>query len=72
MNFKEVLKIADELVFTKTGKHLDHLQQQILRATLQSENYKEIAKKLDKSEGYVRQTGSQLWQIFSDIQQFPL
>ncbi len=67
MNLQEMLKIADELIFTKTGKHLDNVQQEILRATLESENYKHIAKKLGKSEGYVRQTGSQLWQIFSDI-----
>ena len=67
MNLKEMLKIADKLVFTKTGKHLDNVQQEILRATFESENYKQIAKKLDKSEGYVRQTGSHLWQVFSDI-----
>ncbi|GET41497.1 NB-ARC domain-containing protein [Microseira wollei] len=67
MNLKEALKIADDLVFAKTGKHLDNLQQAILRGTLQGEKYKEIAKDLDKSEGYVRETGSQLWQMLSEL-----
>ncbi|HAZ45483.1 MAG TPA: ATPase [Cyanobacteria bacterium UBA11369] len=67
MNLKEALKIADDLVFAKTGKHLDNLQQAILRGTLQGEKYKEIAKHLDKSEGYVRETGSQLWQMLSEL-----
>ncbi len=35
MNLKEVLKMADEMVFAKTGQHLDDLQEAILRGTLQ-------------------------------------
>ena len=44
MNFEEVLKLADKIVFTKTGQHLDDLQKAVLRGTLQREKYKEIAK----------------------------
>ncbi|CAD5932461.1 ATPase [Planktothrix agardhii] len=29
MDIEEVLELADHLIFTKTGKHLDHLQQAI-------------------------------------------
>jgi hypothetical protein len=50
MNLKEVLKLADEIVFTKTGQHLDDLQVAVLQGTLQRETYKEIAKDFDCSD----------------------
>ncbi|MEG4855085.1 NB-ARC domain-containing protein [Microcoleus sp. B5-D4] len=66
MNLKEMLKLADGIVFAKTGKHLDDLQAAILQGTLQRETYKHIAKDFDCSESSVRQVGSQLWQILSE------
>jgi hypothetical protein len=66
MNLKEVLKFADEIVFTKTGQHLDDLQAAVLQGTMQHETYKEIAKDFDCSESRVREVGSELWQIFSE------
>ncbi|MFP5269342.1 NB-ARC domain-containing protein [Coleofasciculus sp.] len=66
MNLKEVLKLADEIVFTKTGQHLDDLQTAVLRGTLQRETYKQIAKEFDCSESSVRNAGSELWRILSE------
>lgn len=66
MNLKEVLKVADEIVFAKTGQHLDDLQQAILQGTLQRDTYKQIAKEFDCSESRVRDVGSKLWHILSD------
>ncbi|MFZ1026604.1 MAG: NB-ARC domain-containing protein [Limnoraphis robusta] len=66
MNLKEVLKVADEIVFAKTGQHLDDLQQAILQGTLQRDTYKQIAKEFDCSESRVRDVGSKLWQVLSD------
>ena len=66
MNLEEVLKLADEIVFTKTGQHLDDLQQAVLLGTLQREKYKEIAKDFDCSESRVREVGAELWQILSE------
>ncbi len=66
MNLKEMLKLADGIVFAKTGDHLDDLQAAVLRGTLQRETYKQIAKDFDCSESSVRQVGSQLWQILSE------
>ncbi|HEY9850226.1 MAG TPA: NB-ARC domain-containing protein [Leptolyngbyaceae cyanobacterium] len=66
MNLKEMLKFADEIVFAKTGQHLDDLQEAILRGTLQHETYKEIAKDFDCSESRVREVGAELWQILSE------
>ncbi|TAD87310.1 MAG: ATPase, partial [Oscillatoriales cyanobacterium] len=66
MNLKEVLKMADEMVFAKTGQHLDNLQEVILRGTMQGEKYTKIAEEIHCNESYVRQVGSQLWQILSE------
>jgi hypothetical protein len=66
MNLEEVLKLADEIVFTKTGQHLDDLQEAVLRGTVQRKTYKEIAKDFDCSESNIRQIGSDLWQILSE------
>ncbi|MCL1469011.1 NB-ARC domain-containing protein, partial [Argonema galeatum] len=65
MNIKEMLKFADEIVFAKTGQHLDDLQEAVLRGTLQHETYKHIAKDFDCSESRVRNAASELWQILS-------
>jgi hypothetical protein len=66
MNLKEVLKFADEIVFAKTGQHLDDLQEAVLRGTLQRDTYKQIAKDFDCSESRVREVGAELWQILSE------
>jgi hypothetical protein len=65
MNLKEVVKLADDLVFAKTGKHLNDLQEKILHGTWEDEDYKEIAKDVNLSEARVREVGMELWQILS-------
>lgn len=57
MNLEEVLKLADKIIFTKTGQHLNDLQESVLRGTLQRHTYKHIAKDFDCSESNVRQIG---------------
>jgi len=58
--------MADEMVFAKTGEHLDTLQEAILRGSMQGEKYTKIAEEIHCNESYVRQVGSQLWQILSE------
>ena len=58
--------MADEMVFAKTGQHLDNLQEAILRGTMQGEKYTKIADEIHCNETYVRQVGSQLWQLLSE------
>ncbi|TAG63055.1 MAG: AAA family ATPase, partial [Oscillatoriales cyanobacterium] len=58
--------MADEIVFAKTGKHLDDLQEAILRGTIQGEKYTKIADEIHCNESYVRDVGSKLWQILSE------
>jgi hypothetical protein len=66
MNLNEVLKLADEIIFTKTGQHLNDLQEAVLRGTLQRNTYKHIAKDFDCSESRVREVGAELWKILSE------
>ncbi|MBE9093125.1 NB-ARC domain-containing protein [Tychonema sp. LEGE 07203] len=66
MNLKEVLQMADEMVFAKTGQHLDNLQEAILRGTMQGEKYTKIAEEIHCNESYVRDVGSKLWPILSE------
>lgn len=70
MDIAEVLKLADQLVFVKTGKHLDYLQKGVLQKTIQGYKYPQIAEEMYVSEGYARDVGSRLWKILSDIQRF--
>ena len=63
----EILKLADELLFTHTGEHLDHLQEIILKGTLQGQKYAKIASENSLSEGHARDSASELWQALSDV-----
>jgi Predicted ATPase len=66
MNLKEMLNLADRIVFEKTGQHLDDLQEAVLKATLQHDTYKHVAKDFDCSESRVRNAASELWQLLSE------
>ncbi len=66
MDVQEVLRLADHLVFTKTGKHLDDLQEAILRGSLENEKYSQVADEFHCSEGHVKDIASDLWKILSD------
>lgn len=66
MEIAEVLKLADELIFAKTGEHLDYLQKAILEGTFQGRTYPQIAEETHSSEGHTRDIGSELWQILSE------
>jgi len=65
MDIAEVLTLAHELIFAKTGKHLDYVQEAILRGTLQDTTYTQIAQEVYSSPSHVRNVGSQLWKILS-------
>ena len=58
--------MADELVFAKTGQHLDDLQEAVLRGSIQGEKYTQIAEEIHCNESYVRDIGAKLWQILSE------
>ncbi len=65
MDIAEVLKLADELIFAKSGEHIYYLQKAILEGTFQGQTYAKIAEATHSSEGHVRDIGSDLWKILS-------
>ncbi|MEG3973278.1 NB-ARC domain-containing protein [Microcoleus sp. herbarium8] len=67
MDITEVVKLADELIFMKIGKHLDYLQKAVLRGTFQGKTYAEISEENYSSEGHIRNTGSELWKLLSEV-----
>lgn len=66
MKLETLFQLADELVFTKTGKHLDDLQQTILQGTLQGKKYIQIATETSYSDSYIKEAASELWHILSE------
>ena len=66
MNVQKVLELADELVFDKTGKHLDDLQVSILKGVWGKQQYTEIAEEYRCSEGHVRDISYELWRVLSE------
>ena len=67
MDVQEVLKLADDLVFINTGKHLDNLQEVILRGTLQGQKYSKIADESHCSEGHIKDIAAELWKLLSEV-----
>ncbi|MGB7708480.1 MAG: NB-ARC domain-containing protein [Microcoleus sp.] len=67
MDVQEILKLADDLVFVNTGKHLDDLQEVILRGTLQGQKYSKIADESHCSEGHIKDIASELWKLLSEV-----
>jgi len=65
MDMQEVLTSIDELVVAKTGKHLDNLQLAILKGVLNHRKYSQIAEEYHCSQGHIRDTSYQLWEILS-------
>lgn len=66
MDVQEVLRLADDLIFKNTGKHLDDLQQAILFGTLQHQKYAEIAKNYNCTESHVKKNAAELWKFLSE------
>ena len=65
MEVEEALRLADESIFAKTGKHLTDLQTDIFRGAWENKNYPDIAESLNHTQQHVKEVGSHLWQILS-------
>jgi len=66
MDVKEALAFADEVVFAKTGKHLDDMQVGVIEGVLKRQKYGDIAQALNCTEGYAKDVGYELWELFCD------
>lgn len=58
MDIQTILNVADELIFAKTGKHLDNLQADILKGTLTGQKYADIAKEHNVTRGHIKDIAS--------------
>ncbi|MBE9164221.1 MULTISPECIES: hypothetical protein [Microcoleaceae] len=67
MDIREVLEFVDQVVYDKTGKHLNDLQRGIIEGTLNRLKYAEIADSYRLSEGHVKDRGYELLQMLSDV-----
>ncbi len=65
MNAQEIIPIVDSLVFSQTGKHLDDIQEIVIKGVWQGHTYENIAERSNHSESYVRDVGYKLWHILS-------
>ncbi len=66
MTITEVLQFADRLVFAHRGKHLDDIQETVIKGVWQGKTYENIAQECNRSESRVRDVGYQLWKTFSE------
>ncbi|NEQ40135.1 MAG: ATP-binding protein [Okeania sp. SIO3I5] len=67
MDVQTLVELTDNLLFTKTGKHLDSLQRVILQSTMEGKKYPEIADNTNRKYNHVKQVGSELWQLLEDV-----
>jgi NB-ARC domain len=67
MDAEEILKFADNLVFTKTGKRLDDIQRTVVRGAWQGKTYPQIAKESYCTPRHIRNVASKLWQLLSEM-----
>ncbi|QOV22874.1 NB-ARC domain-containing protein [Anabaenopsis elenkinii] len=67
MTVDEVVKFVDQMVFEKTGKHLDDIQIAVVEGTWNKKSYDDIARKYNLTTNHIADIGSKLWQLLSDI-----
>ena len=66
MAVTEILQFVDNLVFTKTDKHLDDLQRKIIEELFNGKTYRQIANIYDYDEGYIGDESRNLFKLLSE------
>lgn len=67
MSDDEALKVADEAIYARTGKHLSDVQRIILLGALNGQTYEEIAEKQSYKPEYLGQdAGPTLWKLLTE------
>ncbi|MEH1839792.1 MAG: tetratricopeptide repeat protein [Nostoc sp.] len=69
MGVEEALEFVDNLVFLKTGKHLDRTQRIILSHLWEDEKrtYQDIANSVRYTEAHLKAVGAELWHFLSKV-----
>ncbi|MBD2136060.1 hypothetical protein H6F32_00310 [Anabaena sp. FACHB-1237] len=65
MNVTEVLQFVDQLVFERTGKHLDDVQKAVIEGSYKGQTYHEIAENNHFNKSHVGEIGGELWKFLS-------
>ena len=65
MTITEILQITDRLILSQTGKHLNHLQETVIKGAWQGQTYQVIAEECQHSESRIRDVGYELWNLLS-------
>lgn len=63
----DAVELADRLVFTVTGRHLNDLQRTILRQVWQGQKYLDIANAAGYTEGHIKDVAYQMWRLLSKV-----
>jgi hypothetical protein len=64
---KDILQVADSLIFAERGKHLTDVETAIIIGVLNNCTYSEIANHQECTEGHIKDVSSRLWQSFSKL-----
>jgi hypothetical protein len=67
MDVQEALRITDELILAKTGRHLTDLQQAIVLGCWEGKPYERIADEKLYNPTYVKSVAAQLWNQLSSV-----
>lgn len=67
MDIDTLVQLTDNLVFTYTKQHLDSLQKEILKGTLNGKKYPQIANDCQRHPDHIKQVGTKLWKLLSDV-----
>jgi ABC-type dipeptide/oligopeptide/nickel transport system ATPase subunit len=66
MNVTEVLQFVDQLVFERTGKHLDNVQKAVVEGTWEGKTYSEIGEENHFHKNHASDLGAELWKLLSE------
>ncbi|WP_017317441.1 formylglycine-generating enzyme family protein [Mastigocladopsis repens] len=67
INTSSFPEIVDEMIFTKTGQHLNKFEQLILQGTLANQTYEKISESTKYSARHLRNVALKLWEVLSQV-----
>ncbi|MFM6245896.1 MAG: ATP-binding protein [Dolichospermum sp.] len=66
MNVTEILQFANRLILKQEGRHLNEIEELIVKGTWENKTYQEIAEECKRSESRVRNVAAKLLQLLSE------
>jgi hypothetical protein len=61
-----IVRFVDYIFFSENGKHLDTLQEEIIRGVLSQKKYLKIANDYGYSLSHIKETAAEIWKTLSD------